>query len=200
MLNLSTALHKSSAFKRDEAGSPAPPQNHQPRANNLKQLSVNYRWSDIVFDERFSSFAEAINAYGGELVLGDVRAGDRAPDSPLSKYVDKTKTRLQEVFKPTHHTALIFPSTSPSEEVENVLRVLESRAGVVVPIVLTSPDSSATYPCESFVDIDEEAKKAYAVTSNSRKTTIVVVRPDSVVGAYVFSAEGVQKYCSNIFV
>ena len=94
-----------------------------PRRRKLFQLDLNYRWSSIVFDERFASSSAQKDAYGK---LGqDLRAGDRAPDAPSlvilhSKVTSIGKVsgqvgasvRLFDIFEPTVHTALVFAPAS----------------------------------------------------------------------------------------
>ena len=49
----------------------------------------------------------------------------------------------------------------------------------------------------TLVDSDGIAYDAYGIAGG--KTSVVIVRPDGVVGAIVFGAEGVTRYFSNVF-
>jgi hypothetical protein len=165
------------------------------RGEEAYMLGVNYRGSRILVDEfGCESEVEVVNPYG---YLNDdaVRAGDRAPDSPGLKVVsglNESSTRLFDIFKPAHHTILVF--TANREYVSTVVSV-----STPVPIfrtIVVRPQNSADVVGAGGADIevvDSEghAYRSYGVGKGSRT---IVVRPDGVVGAIVSGVEGVKKY------
>ena len=182
------------------------------RGTHLKQFGINYRWSSIVFDERYASTdaqyasAEPLNAYGTE---GDVvRAGDRAPNATglvrLDREGDAQSTDLFGIFGPTHHTAIVFGSESSA--MEPILKSLKTytpstiSSAVVYPRSTPAPKSLARGldgADHILHDSDGFAFTGYDMPEN--RTTVVVVRPDGVVGAVVHDIDGIAKYFAPIF-
>jgi hypothetical protein len=182
------------------------------RSKLIKQLGVNYRWSDIVIDERdlarqgLNGEAARLTAYGIENAdPTDVRAGDRAPDAPVADLSQGGKaTTLFKLFDPSKHTALIFtPDANTSSPVEGVLEVLTAFGpNINTFIVARAADEKLPNDAGVLVDTDGDTRKAYGViktTDVQSRATIVIVRPDSVVGAFVFAVEGVKRYCEKVF-
>ncbi|KAH9912701.1 FAD binding domain-containing protein [Fomitopsis serialis] len=138
------------------------------RGGDLRMLGVNYRWSSIVVDERTpkAQSPESVNPYGSG-TDGDLRAGDQADDP----------TSLFSVFRPSHHTALLF--NIPAEEMEQVLRVAQKYPSGSVKTVSIYPQGTSNP-----TDRDGHAYAGYQVSPE--KPTIVIVRPDGVVGGIYF--------------
>ncbi|TFY58486.1 hypothetical protein EVJ58_g6385 [Rhodofomes roseus] len=166
------------------------------RGTHLKQFGINYRWSSIVFDERFQAIdaqgaeTAALNPYGTE---GDsiLRAGDRAPNATglvrVGQDAQSQTTDLFSVFGPTHHTALIFGGgcrrhTSHNQE--------PARADSVALNAANGGDAVLH-------DGDGTAYAGYGMSEY--QTYVVIVRPDGVVGATVSGEEGVRKYFGAVF-
>lgn len=161
------------------------------RNTALEMYGINYRYSSIVLEERDTELQDAedvlAHAYSGYEGRGSLRAGDRAPDTPLGE------TPLFSLFKSTVHTVLVFSKWSA--DLEASLKTLPSAA--VQRFVITD----ANKPLEDvslLVDSEGHARKAYMVEEGS--PAIVFVRPDSFIGAIVTDAEGVQGYFSKILV
>ncbi|EJD01753.1 uncharacterized protein FOMMEDRAFT_126912 [Fomitiporia mediterranea MF3/22] len=187
------------------------------RGWTFTQLGINYRWSEVVFDERFAKVEgkekEKKEAYGKRGY--DVRAGDRAPDAPgldtlLNAKEGEKVTRLFEVFNPSTHTALIFtsnPSDATTREVLDSMTKLHS--GLVRTSLILPKDSSYTAKDISspgidfvFKDTEGHAYTGYGINGNGeleKATTVVIVRPDAVVGAFAMSKAGVDRYLSTVF-
>ncbi|EIW84632.1 hypothetical protein CONPUDRAFT_116765 [Coniophora puteana RWD-64-598 SS2] len=159
------------------------------RGRLLFMLGVNYRTSPIVVDE-FSAGVPPVAAYmldkSDELV-----AGDRAPDAP--GLVEETATvRLFDIFKPTHHTALVFVPNV--EAAADLLRSFEPYSTIARPVVVlpaSANSSPSTTSARIVIDKDNYAHTHYIIKEEPR---VVVVRPDGVVGAIVAGSSGVQKY------
>ena len=175
------------------------------RGAHIKQLGINYRWSAIVRDERQSvdkqQAVDTLDVYGQ--TSGDVlRAGDRAPDAP--GLADTTRggeaTRLFDVFAPTHHTVLIFcADASTSRPVLEVIRRLP--VNTIVSAVVY-PQNAARNPPVAYADLvlsDGEGHAFGAYGCSVDSTTVVVVRPDGVVGGIVFGKDGIEEYFKAVF-
>ncbi|OCH86673.1 hypothetical protein OBBRIDRAFT_838007 [Obba rivulosa] len=171
----------------------------------LLQLGVNYRWSSIVVDERAKSEDapnQPLDVYGE--LSHDLRAGDRAPDAPgLHKIrgpdsVDET-TSLFRIFGCSYHTVLIF--TSDGEGLEAILGAVKRYPADALCVALIVPKGG---PAQSSADVDlvlldqdGHAFTGYGVSHD--ETTVVIARPDGVVGGILLRAEGVERYFGGIF-
>lgn len=191
------------------------------RDRKLFQLDVNYRWSEIVYDERFpDAETDERNAYGVEGQV--VRAGDRAPDAPGLDCVHakgvhagsgKSKpTRLFDILEPNVHTALVFADRSASEHTHRLLRSLVAfpkqtlQTVLIIPIGIykdvSSPDIDSTIHPKTlnyvFKDVEGYAFNGYGMTSTG-SPPIVIIRPDAMVGLVAFSISGVERYVTKVF-
>ncbi|TFY60899.1 hypothetical protein EVJ58_g4853 [Rhodofomes roseus] len=175
------------------------------RGAHLKQLGINYRWGSIVIDERQpvdkQQVVETLDVYGRG--GGDtLRAGDRAPDAPGLVDVNQGggPARLFDVFKPTDHTVLIF--CSDASTTRPVLEALQGLPPKAVRSAVVYPQSASRSPPVAYADLvlhdgEGHAYKAYGCPTDS--STVVIVRPDGVVGGLVFGEDGVKKYFKSIF-
>ncbi|KZT25236.1 hypothetical protein NEOLEDRAFT_1178648 [Neolentinus lepideus HHB14362 ss-1] len=183
------------------------------RGGKLLQLGVNYQWSSIIVDERYSTNSELTagaqvqNAYGAEEAGEEIlRAGDRAPDAPglVSRSPDSFVTSLFQVFKPTFHTVLVF--TCNPDEAAVIAQSLQALPAGSVFTVAIAPGTRGYGPHVvfegvdiAFIDVDGFAYKHYGVAED--KVTVVVVRPDSFVGAIIVSGvDGLKRYFGKILV
>jgi hypothetical protein len=179
------------------------------RGWKLFQLDVNYRWSEVVFDERFAKadgeFAK--NAYGVE--GQDVRAGDRAPDAPgllcLHSATDNNPQRLFDIYSPSRHTVLIFYNGTPDIAKKPVLDALKALPPSLLQKVLILPSSAkeASIPELSgtadyiLKDAQGHAHKGFGVTEGG--FTIIIVRPDAMIGTVALTEAGLNKYVAAVF-
>lgn len=179
------------------------------RGRKLFQLDVHYRWSTIVFDERYdgNETRVAADVYG---VTGhDTRAGDRAPDAPdlllLTGTKKDTKTRLFDLFSPSKHIALIFTSAA---SVESALALIEPLKGLDVDDlrqVLILPKDSRPSSDWNFSDVeivlDSEghAYTGYGLKPDGVTPAVVIVRPDSMVATFALTEAGIRKYVDAVF-
>ncbi|EIW78243.1 hypothetical protein CONPUDRAFT_83737 [Coniophora puteana RWD-64-598 SS2] len=188
MLNITTAiLDKSFGPNRGTVESA------MERGRILFMLGVNYRTSPIVLDE-FSAGVPPAPAYqldrSDELV-----AGDRAPDAP-GLIEGSATVRLFDIFKPTHHTALVFaPDVLVAADVEKALEPYSAISRTVIILPASTSSGGAVTSARVVVDKDNYARTHYLIKDESR---VVIVRPDGVVGAIVAGSSGVQKYFSLI--
>ncbi|KZT72265.1 FAD/NAD(P)-binding domain-containing protein [Daedalea quercina L-15889] len=176
------------------------------RGAHIKQLGVNYRWSPIVLDERNpvdkQQTVDALDVYGKLGGDGVPRAGDRAPDAPGLVEVKQGSgaTRLFDIFGPTHHCVLIF--CADASTARPVLEAVQTLPPKTVTSVVIYPQTASRKPPVAYADLvladfEGHAFKVYGCPADS--TTIVITRPDGVIGGTVFGDEGVKKYFKGIF-
>ncbi|KLO15429.1 hypothetical protein SCHPADRAFT_849655 [Schizopora paradoxa] len=184
------------------------------RGRRLHQLEVNYRWSPIVLDQRFADTeaAKQSNPYGAE--GHEARAGDRAPDAPkllvVASPVERhgmasvgENTRLFDVFNPGKHTVLVFVSEKNFAETSVILKALDEFKNIV-HVVFVFPNQ---IPSEQILrqqkivsaglvlkDTEGHAHDGYGVKDDC--SSVVIVRPDGVIGAFVQDENGIAKYFS----
>lgn len=182
------------------------------RGRQLFQLDVHYRWSPVVYDERLAhaeDIKEAKDAYG---VAGRaMHAGDRAPDAQgLAVPVDgMPMTRLFDIFDPAKHTALLFSPAASASEVLALLEPLKAKglgadrlhAVLVLPRGSVADDAAdaSSSGIEVVVDAEGHAYDAYGASSAKCVPTVVIVRPDGIVGAFATEKEGVEKYVNAVY-
>ncbi|TFY54307.1 hypothetical protein EVJ58_g8943 [Rhodofomes roseus] len=175
------------------------------RGGDLKMLGINYRWSSIVVDERTPK-AESpndVNPYGSGND-SELRAGDRAPEAPDLVPVRTGEadgaTSLFNVFRPMHHTVLLF--NLPAEEMEQLLQAAQKYQAGSVKTVLVFPQGTsdphiAGQPDLVVVDKGGHAYAGYLVSPE--KPTIVIVRPDGVIGGIAYGLKGFETYFRGVF-
>lgn len=215
MLNMTTELHNktysgevarealASKDKADGLREDKPERNGWFDVKKLSQLDVNYRWSDIVHDERYSGEVAEMHAYGIEGRAA--RAGDRAPDAPdlaccFSKNGNDSITRLFDIFTMTKQTMLIF--SDDLRTAEALLEAMSQFPEESFQTALIYPSGSeteapTTHPIDFiFTDTKGHAYVGYGITSPSQ---VVIVRPDSWIGAVATGPEGVREYAKKVF-
>lgn len=176
------------------------------RGKEFGQLGVNYRGSPVVLDERCPD-NQMVDPYrAGE--DGTIRGGDRAPDAPAllklgkSDAVQQPSTSLFDIFKPTHHTALLFPGSTGDAFVTETLKTLcEYPSGTVRSVVLL-PKSSSAKSSFDMADMTVVDSQGFAYTHYvvDQDAMVIIVRPDGYIGAVVGSGrDGIQRYFAGIF-
>lgn len=171
------------------------------RNMSLYLLAVNYRFSDVVLEERDTRppdiedmVLHAYSGYGGDETLC---AGDRAPDAPGLSMSNGTTTSLLKIFKTNVHTVLIFGSDLNGAE--GVAEITNGGLMDLVQIFVVSDSALADSigGVNALIDAQGHAKEAYRVDASS-PLTIFVVRPDGYLGAVVREVGGVGRYFSKI--
>ncbi|KAK7021336.1 hypothetical protein VNI00_017438 [Paramarasmius palmivorus] len=185
MLGKTTDL-LNSTYKTDTLG----------RGFELRQFGVNYRGSSIVLSGGEEG-GDGVDPYRSGLD-GVLKAGDRAPDAPnLQVQGEETSFSLFGVFKPTHHTILVF-TPSPGVSLD-----LSLQKDVVKTLVIYPRDGDAER--EGVVDTAGYAYKHYGFgvdgEKGQEKGGVVIVRPDGYVGAILRGEveEGVKRYFGKVF-
>lgn len=217
----------SSAPQPPARPSSPPPKGGKQRSSLIKMLGINYRWSSLTIDTLHtttsspsSKEAFRLTAYGIEGAdPTEVYAGDRAPDAPVTLLAGRgenrqkdTKTRFHELFSPSKHTTFVFVppgSSGDTDEVKERLEALEGmRLGELMDVFVVYQQSSPVptaliTSCGSvriLEDTNLHAWKGYGLDRvNGAGYTTVIVRPDSIMGAFVGDVEGVKQYGVRMF-
>ncbi len=154
----------------------------------LRQFGVNYRKSPIVVDDSVKDDdAETYDPYrSGD--NGEVRAGDRAPDAEIGGGGEH-KT-VYDLFGATYHTVLVFaPDFSAARGVLEYVRGLD---GALFRPVLVLPQVEKEDREDIVKDAGGHVYENYRVKEG--EVVVVVVRPDSWIGARVGGVAGIEQY------
>ncbi|KAL1719974.1 FAD binding domain-containing protein [Schizophyllum commune] len=154
------------------------------RGGALFQLGINYRWSEIVLDERRARVDEDEDERESAYVGGKgLCAGDRAPDAPVEGLV----SRLFDLYTLTRHVALVFSEAGEAiAEVEAVASELPAgmcEVAAVLPASSNGSASTSSLAAVRLLDVEGLARRA----------------PGGVIGAIVKDAKGVKTYFRRIF-
>lgn len=190
---------------------------------SLLQLGVNYRWSPIVLDERkalqvrkaaaeeglysdygYSTDDIAKDCYGTESD-GQLRAGDRAPDSSHLLPADPNKptglftrksVRLFQLFDAARHTALIFPALVGCGL---VLKELARYPKDLVRSVVIVKHGGSIPASSSSADFVLEDSQGYAHNSYLTNTCgLIIIRPDGIIGGILHDHLSVHRYFRSV--
>ncbi|KAJ7592880.1 FAD binding domain-containing protein [Mycena floridula] len=165
------------------------------RNDALQMYGINYRWSDIVVEEKMvdGQDKDDMRARAYEGYDDSLKAGDRAPEASFTDASDQ-KTSLFELLKFEIHTILVFADT---QTVEKVVRVIEGLPSGVAQVLAVFRDSTARIAgAVSVIDSEAHAHSLYGAAADN---TVVVIRPDGFIGAKVQDAPGVQRYFDKVF-
>jgi hypothetical protein len=183
-------------------------------------IGINYRWSNIIVDDRIEPGSiedqDTTHAYIGK---GDgVHGGDRAPQAPALAVTHVApnwtspslqfgdSTTLFDLFRPDKHTALVFMTpAADSAVVGAAMAALQAFPSDTVQTVVIVPSIASQEPMSgalkdadaTLVDTEGHAFSGYGCEGN--RLTIVLVRPDGYVGAYVRSVDGIVQYREKVF-
>lgn len=180
------------------------------RSRNLSQLGVNYRWSPLVIDseipeDRKAAMKDGEEAYGRIEDNVALRAGDRTPDAPGLRDTNGQTTRVFDEISSSMHTALIFSSTLGSTD--GILNILAKwpantvRAIVILPQGETRNEQHVRHSAKVLVDSDGHAYTGFLShrSVSEGQTTVVLIRPDCIVGAFVQVEAGIDDYRRRVF-
>ncbi|EMD39057.1 hypothetical protein CERSUDRAFT_104329 [Gelatoporia subvermispora B] len=176
------------------------------RNGALGLFGVNYRYSPIVFDARPSEAGqdeEDMHARAYEGYIGNVRAGDRAPEAPGLFCASSTDTEVKEtsifdLLSPSRHTVLVFAADTSARQ-ELVLEALQKYPeDFVQGFLITRQTPSGTQFRKAIVDQGGHAFRSYGYSTESDKLEIAVVRPDGVIGAMVSTIDGLHAYFRKV--
>ncbi|KAI0360777.1 monooxygenase [Trametes cingulata] len=173
------------------------------RNRSLTQLDINYRWSPIVLDARGNGDdedalkARAYVGYPGE----EPHAGDRAPGAPALVGAAGKVTSLHEIYKPHLHTIIVFsPETEDAESrISSVSQAIDALPKDTYQVVVLGRNGVPKAPgagVATYHDKEGYAFGAYHVQED--KLTVVAIRPDAYIGAFVYDGEGLNAYFSRL--
>ncbi|OCH86653.1 monooxygenase [Obba rivulosa] len=178
------------------------------RSGELLQLGVHYRWSSLIVDERpgaGENIAPRLPVAARGTLEGVLYAGDRAPEATnLRKVIGPDTvdgvTSLFRVFALSLHTVLFF-AASNVEGLEDALKASKRYPADRIRTV-SILRTHTTAPSVAGVDLvlmdeDGHAYTGYGVDGD--KLTVIIVRPDGVVGAIVHGSEGILRYFERVF-
>ncbi|KAF9555419.1 hypothetical protein CPC08DRAFT_132812 [Agrocybe pediades] len=175
------------------------------RGNELRQLGINYRGSSIVYEDGAENATEKGNGYNDSSETA-ARPGDRAPGAPGLRPVGPSHQAssahpiiMHDLFSPSRHTILLF--SNAQRDCAALLEVLNQLPKEVIRTVLILPPGTDVSRTElpSFDDIlIDEDNHAYPGYHIAHKPSIVVIRPDGIIGARVHDALGLKKYFQKI--
>ncbi|KAI0784360.1 monooxygenase [Abortiporus biennis] len=195
---------------------------HNPKAawsvpKSLNQLRVNCRWSSILVEgqHKVKTALETGDADTNARAYGsddddELRAGDRAPEAPglrlmlVNPISGIETTSLFSIFKPTCHTILLFEPLH--HQLPMILESLSSwAAGTVLVVLILSSGSDVDIPkevVESLVVCEDKDGYAYEAYKKAigGGSSVVIVRPDGVVGGIVKGVEGIKTYHDKLFI
>ncbi|EJC99071.1 uncharacterized protein FOMMEDRAFT_161302 [Fomitiporia mediterranea MF3/22] len=176
------------------------------RDRRLLQLDIHCRWSPVVVDERFPQpNLGPLNAYGA--MTGETGAGDRAPDAP-GLLGENAPNRLFDIFNPAMHTILLFVADQSLIEQANAIIApfCSIDPGLIQKVLVLPAGTDASNISASFCDakhviMDSEghAFTNYGMDPSNESPTVVVVRPDAMIGAFLKTVAGTRKYLSSVF-
>ncbi|KAJ7662140.1 FAD binding domain-containing protein [Mycena polygramma] len=154
------------------------------RGSDLSMLGVNYCGSSIVLEDEDEDGAGVPRSAYAKVEGGPARAAYRAPDAPG--------------LRVGTHTVLLFggDAAAHASVVDVLARFPEGtvRTVQIIPQGKTAGESASSALIVE--DREGHAYTGYGVPVD--RLTVVVVRPDGVVGATVTGAEGVERYFQNI--
>ena len=172
------------------------------RNDALHLYGVNYRYSDIVLEERNAKPQDEedmrAHAYRGYEGIPSLCAGDRAPEVPHLFSGDGKETTLFSLLKPTLHTVIIFAFPGKEAAVETIVDACQLYPAELVQSIVIRSHDDVTFDLgiSCFVDRHGGARKTYLVRDGEVDT--VIIRPDTFIGAIVTDAHGVDKYFARI--
>ncbi|TFY57905.1 hypothetical protein EVJ58_g6741 [Rhodofomes roseus] len=204
MLSLSTALH-SLAFNRPRAsaldsGEEISNEKVMFRPRRLLQLGINYRWSPIVLEARAGEDdASTNNPYGQDTTK--LRAGDRAPDAtPLidADNIPRGVITLHSTFSVAHHTVLVFPTAADTlVALKPLTEHVDLRLARISVVHRNVPGREMRLEgSRALVDVEGSAHVGYEVHDD--ELSLVVIRPDGVIGAYTHDVADIDHYFTTL--
>lgn len=170
------------------------------RNDALELYGVNYRYSDLVLDERAGplldtedALAHAFAGYEGARTL---RAGDRAPGAS-GLVLDGKEMTLFELLNAHQHTVFIFTAGGQAEYAKDIAQAAQQYPPGVLQTYVVTRESEASWGMTAVLgDRDGTAHASYLV--EGEKPVTIVVRPDLFVGAVVDNVQGLQEYFGKI--
>ncbi|KAJ7703976.1 FAD binding domain-containing protein [Mycena rosella] len=169
------------------------------RGDAMRMLGVNYRGSSIICQAAGAAGAES-DPYA-EAAGAPVQAAYRAPDAPelVPAGTQGAATRLFEVFSVLAHTVLVFGGDTDARA-PVVDALARFPPGIVRAVLLLGHGHAVPGDAPKFGAVFEDraghAYRGYSVDADA--LTVVVVRPDGVVGVVASNVEAMEQYFHRI--
>jgi 2-polyprenyl-6-methoxyphenol hydroxylase-like FAD-dependent oxidoreductase len=162
--------------------------------NALCELSINYRHGPLSAED-----------WSGH--KGEIAAGDRLPDAPLTSVEDGSATTLFKATHGTRHNLLLLPGAGDAQAIPQLGKVADETRRrfpdiFAVHLILPAGDKAATAtgPADASVWTDSTGRlyQQLGVTGQS----LFVVRPDGYIGYRAQPADGqkLAKYLDKYLV
>jgi hypothetical protein len=170
----------------------------------MSQLSVNYEWSPVVYDERRDGGRALApeDPYGGG--RRGLWAGDRAPEAPELRIVGGAEhvTSVFDLIDLAKHTIFVFVGKdAAAEDVRPFLDVVGHQPSGTCKTVLVFEDAPKDVQMPALADTSVVDTKGYAAQFYEVKDGVraVVVRPDAVASAIVKTPAGLVHAFGLVF-
>lgn len=144
------------------------------RETDLSQLGITYRGGPLACDLDDAT---------------DIRAGDRAPDSPFIFSSHGQRGRLFELFRGTHFTLLTF-ADQPAPQLPDCYK------DIVHAYTITRGGNILVPSDHALLDIDGYAYHFYGI----RRDAVMLVRPDGYIGLTTgdFDVQPINEYLHRV--
>lgn len=157
--------------------------------NALAGLSISYRDSSIVQDERLEGGRDRAHLH----------AGDRAPDGSIWEGSARVPHPLFELLSDTRHTLLVF-SQSHSADLAALARLLPAFEDLIESYQIvqgTSWSGEQEGTGKPFYDPDGSLARRYGLVNRG----LVLIRPDGYIGfrSRAIGGEQLHRYLQNLF-
>ena len=110
------------------------------------------------------------------------------------------ETSLFKIYGPTHHTVLVFEADAAKAKA--VVKSSSEYPHGSIKTVVVLPQGTGNVPTIEGADLTVTDRDGHAYTFYPPVTkgfSVIVVRPDGVVGAIVKGPPGIQRYFKGIF-
>ncbi|KAJ7452718.1 FAD binding domain-containing protein [Mycena galericulata] len=200
MLNLTTELYNATFDQLHRKGIALDDASFS-RGGDMRMLGINYRGSSIISEDAGGAAEGASNAYA-KADGARVQAAYRAPDAPglvrVGSGSASAPTSLFTVFRASVHTVLLFGGDAAARApVASILARIPADLWNALLVLSKGQETASDAEVFSSVLVDASGH-AYGGYGVGTELTIVVVRPDGVVGAVAADAAGVQRYFQKI--
>ncbi|KAF7292762.1 FAD-binding-3 domain-containing protein [Mycena indigotica] len=167
------------------------------RGGDTSMLGINYAGSEIILEGEVKDVEPTDSPYSWKQG-GCIRAGTRAPDAS-ELLLDKSRTRLFTLFDIHKHTLLLFGSV----DAPSILAIVGRIPVKLVNVILLLPQGNchrSDVELDGILVLHDSGGHAYIGYGLAPgDSTVVVVRPDAMVGAVVPDAAGVEQYLEKVF-
>jgi len=164
--------------------------------NAICELAINYRQGPLTAED-----------WSGR--KGEVAAGDRLPDAPLSSAHDGSSTTLFKAIHGTRHNLLLLPGSRDAQALSQLLTIADQARNAfldifalhaILPTESAAPSTIATATSNASIWIDTSGRLHQQLGVTER--ALIVVRPDGYIAyrAQPAEAQRLLKYLDRYLV